>query len=756
MKSKIEKTEKTEKTDIGLAQFLLHINHQIACSKSLDDALNCLLNITTKAIKAERGSIFLNDEKTQELYASTMIGKTKKEIRFLNKTGIAGWCFSHKKSLVIPDVSKDKRFNSDIDTMTGYKTQNILCVPIFTHKKNIIGVVEILNKKQGPFTKDDIALLSAMCEQASVVIQQYMTVNDIEKNRASEKEMLKVISSVSTELQLGPLLQKLMKTITELLQAERSTLFLNDEKTKELYTEIGEGLGSTKIRFPNHLGIAGEVFTSGKSIHIPYAYADLRFNPAIDKQTGYFTRSILCTPVKNKKGNIIGVTQVLNKIGGGFTQEDEEKLIAFTSQVAIGLENAKLFDDVQNMKNYNESILHSMKNTVITLDEEKNIVTCNDSGLKLFGINESDIIKKPISKLIKKENKWILSILKTVIKTQEDNIIMDEEIVINGEPHSVNITIHPLSNSKKESLGTMIMIEDFSTEKRMKSTMSRYMDASLTDTLMDAENDILGGTKSQATVLFSDIRSFTTITETLGAEGTVQLLNEYFSVMVDCIQSEGGMLDKFIGDAMMAIFGTPFPHEDDEDRGVRTAIQMMVKLSGINTTLESKGFPPIMHGIGLNSDEIVSGNIGSPKRMDYTVIGDGVNLAARLESACKQYGANIIISENTFNKLKETYRTRKIDHVIVKGKTEPVSIYEVLDFHTPESFPNIVDVLSYFRDGMDLFQKGNFKKALSQFKSALKLNSEDKCSQMYVDRCNVLIKKPPKGKWNGVWIMTSK
>ena len=169
----------------------------------------------------------------------------------------------------------------------------------------------------------------------------------------------------------------------------------------------------------------------------------------------------------------------------------------------------------------------------------------------------------------------------------------------------------------------------------MKSTMSRYMDADLAEQIMDGGEDLLGGQESIGTVLFSDIRSFTTLTEELGAQGTVALLNEYFTIMVDCIQNEGGMLDKFIGDAMMAIFGTPFPHDDDPDRAVRAAIAMMTDLNDCNQRRAKEGKLPIDHGMGLNTDKIMSGNIGSPKRMDYTVIGDGVNLAARVESALK-------------------------------------------------------------------------------------------------------------------------
>ena len=136
-----------------------------------------------------------------------------------------------------------------------------------------------------------------------------------------------------------------------MFDAERSTLFINEEKTNELFSFVGEGLDSVEIRLPNHAGIAGAVFTTGEVVNIPYAYADLRFNPSFDKKTGFFTRSILCVPVNNKDGKIIGVTQVLNKKTGVFTGEDESRLKAFTAQIAIGLENAKLFNDVRIVKN---------------------------------------------------------------------------------------------------------------------------------------------------------------------------------------------------------------------------------------------------------------------------------------------------------------------------------------------------------------------------------------------------------------------
>jgi adenylate cyclase len=517
---------------------------------------------------------------------------------------------------------------------------------------------------------------------------------------------------------------------------------------------VGEGL-SQEIRFPNHMGIAGHVFTSGETVNIPHAYADLRFNPGVDKTTGFFTRSMLCAPVTNKDGKIIGVSQVLNKQGGGFTDEDVSRLTAFTSQISIGIENASLFDNIQSLMNYNESMLNSMSNGVITVDGEGLVEKCNPAGIKILKMeSEEDILKKEFKKIFKGKNKWIVDKLE---KTEEIEFLPDAELEFSGEKISCNLTIMPLTGGENESLGMLLMIEDISSEKRMKSTMSRYMDADLADQLLEAGDgdDMMGGKESIGTVLFSDIRSFTTLTETLGAQGTVGFLNDYFTVMVDCIQNEGGMLDKFIGDAIMAIFGTPVAHDDDPDRGLRAAIQMMHGLNEFNEIRKSKGLPPVDHGMGLNTDEIVSGNIGSPKRMDYTVIGDGVNLAARIESSCKKYGAKILMSEYTFHALKATYRTRQVDCVIVKGKTEPVRVYEVLDYHSKESFPNMIEALEMFNNGIEYYNEGNWDKAITQFKKAQKINPDDKCSNMYVERCDILKKRDPKD-WDGVWVATSK
>ena len=745
--------------DEGILRLLLSISEDLATFDDLDEALRYLVEESSRAVQADRASLFLNDPITKELYTKFAQGNLAQEIRIMNDSGISGAAFQSGEAIIVDDPYTDSRFNQRVDEQTGYQTKNIIAVPVKTVRGEIIGVLQALNKQRGRFTKKDLKLLELITTQASQFLGGMIELKRVEKLRKHEIEFLEVISEMTSDINIESLLQKVMAEATRMLGAERSTLFLNDKKTNQLWSQVGQGLGAMQIRLPNHLGIAGTVFTSGMTVNIPHAYADLRFNPAFDRKSGFFTRSILCVPINNKAGEVIGVTQVLNKKNGSFTAEDESRLKTFTAQIAISLENASLFSDVQNMKNYNEGILLSMTNAVLTFDDEGKLKTCNKTGEKIFNQQESGLLGKTADAIFCDTNAWMVEKIHRVLESKQSDVTIDGNLLVGEESLSANITIMPLISVDGKSMGFMIMIEDISSEKRMKSTMSRYIDPSIADQLLANKSDIFEGQNVHATVLFSDIRGFTTLTEQLGPQGTVHLLNEYFEIMVDCISKEGGILDKFIGDALMAGVGIPQSLGDNEDRGLRAALAMIQSLESWNGIRESDGKLPVHIGIGLNSDNIVSGNIGSKKRMDFTMIGDGVNLAARLESACKQYSAKILISEFTKARLKGTYRMREIDLVVVKGKTVPIAVYEVLDYHTVESFPHLMEVLSLFKDGVSKYREMNWDSAQVQFQKCLELNAKDAISQMYIDRCALLRASPPPlldGQWNGVWVMDEK
>ena len=203
------------------------------------------------------------------------------------------------------------------------------------------------------------------------------------------------------------------------------------------------------------------------------------------------------------------------------------------------------------------------------------------------------------------------------------------------------------------------------------------------------------------------------------------------------------------------VSGFQFPHDDDEDRALRCSIAMLRELRKWNLQRKSQGEAPVDIGIGLATGDIVAGNIGSPKRMDYTMIGDAVNLGARIESACKSYSATTI-SEKTFERLKGTYRIREVDMVVVKGKTQPVAIYEVLDFYEDEEFPNVMDVVNHFNSAVKHYRKQNWDRAIKAFERALTFNPNDNLCKTYLDRCAILQSNPPGDDWNGVWVMKTK
>jgi adenylate cyclase len=190
----------------------------------------------------------------------------------------------------------------------------------------------------------------------------------------------------------------------------------------------------------------------------------------------------------------------------------------------------------------------------------------------------------------------------------------------------------------------------------------------------------LGGEEREVTVLFSDLRNFTSLSERLRPQQMLEILNRYFTSMSAIIEKHGGVVDKFMGDALMALFGAPLANPDDADRAMHAAIEMGAALDDLNREWNERGLPTIGVGIGINSDVVVAGNMGSKTRLNYTVIGDGVNLASRLQGLTKtpEYEARIIISSSTLSKAKERYRTRALGEVSVKGKQHPTEIFALL------------------------------------------------------------------------------
>ena len=267
----------------------------------------------------------------------------------------------------------------------------------------------------------------------------------------------------------------------------------------------------------------------------------------------------------------------------------------------------------------------------------------------------------------------------------------------------------------------------------------------------------LGGEKRNLTVFFSDVAGFTSISEMLDAHDLVLLLNEYLTAMVDIILEHRGTVDKYEGDAIMAFWGAPVIFDEHAIETCHAALEMQEKMIELREKWKAEGKPHLAVRMGINTGEMVAGNMGSQERFDYTVMDDSVNLAARLEPANKVYGTYIMISEYTYDHVKDQFICRELDALQVKGKTEPVKVYELIATMEKGVSEDMEKVLEYYNQGLDLYKNRHWDDAITKFKSALSVNGgEDSPSEAYVERCEEYMESPPPDNWQGEYIMTSK
>jgi adenylate cyclase len=290
----------------------------------------------------------------------------------------------------------------------------------------------------------------------------------------------------------------------------------------------------------------------------------------------------------------------------------------------------------------------------------------------------------------------------------------------------------------------------------IKNAFSHYLAPGVIDEIIkNPESLELGGEDREITIFFSDVAGFSTISEKLTPPELVKRLNEYLSEMTDIILSYGGTVDKYEGDAIMAFYGAPHHMDDHAVKACLASIDMKRRLRELQEEWTARGEEPLSARMGMNTGIAVVGNMGSSTRMDYTAMGDSVNLASRLEGVNKHYSTHAMISESTYSKAKDYLEVRKLDRIRVVGKSEPVTIYELLG--KKESLPDrMYEMLEIYDQGLEYFTNREWKKARSVFKKALKVIPDDGPSMTYVDRCGEFMKKPPSKSWDGVYKMKSK
>ncbi len=291
----------------------------------------------------------------------------------------------------------------------------------------------------------------------------------------------------------------------------------------------------------------------------------------------------------------------------------------------------------------------------------------------------------------------------------------------------------------------------------IKGMFGQYVSKSLVNELLNNPEKLsLGGVKKNITIMFSDIEGFTTISEKMKPEELVEFINNYLSIMTTIVLDNKGTLDKYLGDSLMAFWGAPLDVENKELNACITAILMQKKMDKLKSSFSSEAAQKVRTRIGINSSDVVVGNIGGVERFDYTVMGDGVNLASRIESANKMYGTTIMISEATYAKVKEEVLVRIIDKIVVKGKTKPITVYELLGLGKDDRAKEKFNEYQNYIDGYKQFINRNFESAKSLFQKSFIENPKDILSKLYLDRSENYIQNPPSDDWDGVSHLESK
>lgn len=501
------------------------------------------------------------------------------------------------------------------------------------------------------------------------------------KAQAMEKGRLlalqEVGAAINSSLDLDVVLQQVMDAIIRLTSAERAMLLL--EGGSGLEVKIARNLSRETLENDASLDISRSIVRrvaeTGEAIVTINAQEDERFS-AQHSIVSYKLRSILCAPLKIK-GQTTGVIYADNRIASGiFGDADRDLLAAFADQAAVAIDNARLFQEVAEMKRLMDSVFASIASGVITIDAEDRIALYNRAAERILGAPAADMAHRAAGDVLAELGLPVASIVGRVKdegRTQSIELDLSALRRPTG-PTTINLTASPLHTIENERLGGVaLVLEDVSEKKRIES-LRRYLPSALVDRVRDLD----GAQKPQRrviTVLFADIRDFSRLGEHIDPEELIDLANGFFSEAVAAISDCYGLIDKFMGDAVMALFNTPLnPQADHVEQAIRAALAIQKRLAA-----HRRAQPPdkaLHFGIGIHTGETVVGNVGSAQRKDYSAVGDVVNLCKRLQEMAGH--DEILISRDVYEEVRDRVVVESLPPVQVRGRRTQEEVYRLI------------------------------------------------------------------------------
>ena len=551
-----------------------------------------------------------------------------------------------------------------IQTILSEQQRTLLRVPDGQAKATAIRGSGVLTRR-----------LDALSETAGQ-LQKESTRQEAEKERLLALQ--EVGAAINSSLDLDVVLQQVMDAIIRLTNAERAMLLLVNDG--DLEVKIARNISQETLDNAASLeishSIVRKVAESGEPIVSINAQEDERF--ALQHSiVSYKLRSIVCAPLKIK-GETTGVIYADNRVASGiFSDTDRDLLAVFADQAAVAIDNARLFHEVAGMKHLMDNVFASIAGGVITIDENDRIALFNRAAERILGMSAEPLHLRTYQDVLSLLG---LPVESLIHQAKEDGQTHSAELDLGGvrrgaSPTTVNVTVSPLSTIEDERVGGVTIVVDDVSEKKRVESLRRYLPPALVDRVRDLD----AAQKPQRrpiTVMFADIRDFSRFGEQADPEELIDLANGLFSEAVAAISAHHGLIDKFMGDAVMALFNTPLnPQEDHVEQAVAAALDVQARMAAYRSELPSS---KLLHfGIGIHTGDAVVGNVGSAQRKDYSAVGDVVNLCKRLQELA---GADqIIISRRVYERVRDYALVESLAPVKLRGRKAREEVYRLLD-----------------------------------------------------------------------------
>ena len=574
---------------------------------------------------------------------------------------------------------KENQFNSFFNF---YSYNSALLTNIFLNNKPIGLIFLPLNNENSTEVRSLIMDFRSQIENQLIIkdLEQKLSItnNNLNNKLLEIESLIDVTEIIYNQSGLKQnLFESILITILSILNASKGMVLLKDEKTG--FFNVISSFNILKNQLPNKIiritkGVLKELNKDKKAkiIDEPQNYEILKASE----------KNCIISPIIS--GNTVeGVFLLFDKESRNglikFTQQDLRLFDSLSKKVSLAYDNIRLIDSLKNSNKLVDNIMSSITTGIIMINILGEIEFVNHSAKNIFRVSQEDVINNHYF-IIFQNNLDLIQLLES--SEAKNEIIYEDNFKIQdseGNPHEINLTLSPVYNEDNERSGIVFSFEDLSGINKIKSTFKKYVSGNIVDELLQNESSLeLGGTQSEVCVLFSDIRGFTALSEKMKPSDVVYLLNTYFESMIEVVFSNNGTLDKIIGDELMVLYGVPLKNKNDSQSAVNTAIEMFIALEAFNKEIEKHDLPQLEIGIGINYGKVVSGNIGSKRQMNYTVIGDAVNLASRLCSHAKS--GEVVISKSVLDRLNDYEGFKEQIPIKVKGKSQKIDnwIYSVV------------------------------------------------------------------------------